>query len=700
MLAGRTAGPGESKTRTAAETYTLSVRLSSRRALGALGAAAGILPLLEAARNIAAMVAGPARLAGRELQSGDVKASTYAELFVLVFAVPAAAFLFGRLIPDAIRARGGSAVALPGLAFGMSFLFWRSGLRPRVCLMAGLVAAASVTLLSILGPRVLGRQKLALPGDGDPATPAPPSAEPPRQVSRGAAAVLLLVLFTLGFRMYWRPDNALDLFEDGHMLLPAQSYLSGAAPYADTYPIHGLGSDGGLDAAAFRLFGPTLAVYRLQHGVATAAAVAALGLACGVFFRRLGWAAVAFVLALAISPFQSDRQTPAFLALAALTWAAQTGRRRAWGIAGAFTSAALFYALDFGAMLLCAGFATAVSLALIDRRGKEAAESIAFYVMGIAAGALPFLGILAARGAADDFGRVSFLELPSRISDIWSLPAAAAAPFLENMGPKGIFGALVLGSSVDWLTFAALLALAAAVLLFRVARRELSAIDRGAIAATWFAMVAMRGVLGRADAGHLALYGTFTALPTAWLFYRAVRAPHAAWLFAPALGFVLLARFQPHRLPLVFWYGLRPAGHGADCRQTVPRSGASTVPCAQAADLAALRSRIERELAPGQTFFDFGNEPALYFLMDRKPPVRYCCVPFYEGEDAQREVIAGLERERPPLAILSSGTFLDALDNVPNRVRAPEVAAYLDRQYEPIGRVGTRTLGRRRPDTP
>ena len=105
---------------------------------------------------------------------------------------------------------------------------------------------------------------------------------------------------------------------------------------------------------------------------------------------------------------------------------------------------------------------------------------------------------------------------------------------------------------------------------------------------------------------------------------------------------------------------------------------------------------IERALlAPGQTFFDYSNEPALYFLMNRTPPIRHGIVPFYEPEAKQREVIAALERIKPPLAILSGGSF-DAPDAISNRDRTPLVATYLDRAYEPVAKVAGRTLARRR----
>ncbi len=612
---------------------------------------------------------------------------------MLVIAVPAAAFAFGRLVPDGIRSRGGFAVALPGLALASSFLLWRCDVRPRWSLLAGASAAGAAAVLSILGPRLLGRRSVP------PLPPAEAAAAvektPPR--SWLPVAVVLFLLFAAAFRFYWRPHTPVDLFEDGHLLAPAQGYLAGAAPYQDTYPVHGWGADGGLDAVAFRLLAPTLEVMRARRALAAAVGVAAVALACWALFRRPLWSAAAFALAMSLCPFLAERHAPAFLGLAALIWAAETGRRRAWLAAGIASAATVFYALDLGLMLLAAGLLTAASLAVLEGGWKPAARAAAWLASGALLASLPFLGILASSGAADDFVRVSFFELPSRISDIWSVPASTPTLLLQRGRATDVLGELLHGRTVPWLFHAGLLALAATLLLFRAARRELSSVDRGAVAATWMAIVAMRGALGRADDGHLLLYGVFTALPAAWLLFRAARAPHAAWLLAPAFALALVVRVEPQRLPAIAWNGLVHTRPGpGDCLRALPRSGAATVPCSQSEEMRELRAWLDRELAPDQTFFDFGNEPALYFLMDRRPPVRYCCVPFYEGESHEREVIAALERERPPVAILASGTFLDALDTVSNRDRTPLVAEYLDRTYEPAGRVGTRLLGRRR----
>jgi hypothetical protein len=97
-------------------------------------------------------------------------------------------------------------------------------------------------------------------------------------------------------------------------------------------------------------------------------------------------------------------------------------------------------------------------------------------------------------------------------------------------------------------------------------------------------------------------------------------------------------------------------------------------------------------MSPRQTFFDFSNEPALYFLLDRRIPIPYLGPEFYESERAQRLVIAICESERPPVAIARAGNELDSIDGVANDVRAPLVAAYLKERFRPLAVVGGRVL--------
>ncbi len=665
--------------------------LALRRALGALGGAFGALPLLPLARSLAERLAGPATLPGAERAAGDIKAATWTELLVLILVLPAAALFFGRVVPALIHRLGGFSVALPGVAMGSAFLLWRLGVRPQIALPAALAAATAVTALTILGPRLLGRRAVQMPEE---AQPSPPE-EDGLRVGWLAVTLALVVLFAAAVRIVGVTKGPPELFEEGQIVAPVQVYLAGGAPYVDTYPVHGWGTDGGVDAATARLFGSTLEVVRLRRSLTAALGVPALALACWALFRRPLWSLAAFGLALGLCPWPSERQMPAFAGLAALVWAARSGRRRAWFLAGVVAACALFYALEYGSFLIAAGVLTAATLGLLEREWRRAIRVAAVFSAGIAAGSTPFLWVLARQNAARDFLRTSFRELPATIGDVWGLPAGSAVPLAAKGGLQEVARAVLFREGLPWALHVLVLALAVAVLLWRASVPGLSRTDRAALAATWFAILAMRGALGRADPGHLVMHGVFIALPAAWLLFRARSAARARWVLAPVLGLVLVVATRPQNAAKYAWSRLRGSAAPAECMRALA-GGRAIVPCWQADEFETLRGWTDATLSPTETFFDFGNEPGLYFLLERRPPVRFPCAPFYEPEAAQREVIAALEREKPPVAILSSGSWRDNFDGVPTRDRAPLVAAYLDEHYDAGERLGPRTLARRR----
>ena len=339
-----------------------------RRALGALGGAFGALPLLPLARSLAERLAGPATLPGAERLAGDIKAATWAELLVLILVLPAVALLFGRVVPALIHRLGGFCVALPGVAMGSAFVLWRLGVRPQIALPAGLAAAGTVTALTILGPRLLGRRAVQT---REEAQPSPPE-EDGLRVGWPPVALALVVLFAAAVRIVDVTKGPPELFEEGQILAPVQVYLAGGAPYVDTYPVHGWGTDGGVDAVTARLFGSTLEVVRLRRSLTAALGVPALALACWALFRRPLWSLAAFGFALGLCPYPSERQMPAFAGLAALVWAARSGRRRAWLLAGVVAACALFYALEYGVFLIAAGVLTVATLGLLEREWRRA----------------------------------------------------------------------------------------------------------------------------------------------------------------------------------------------------------------------------------------------------------------------------------------------------------------------------------------
>jgi hypothetical protein len=504
-----------------------------------------------------------------------------------------------------------------------------------------------------------------------------------------------------GWKILRVSSSPIEPFEDGHSLALAQSYLHGARAYVDTSPLHGWGADGGVDSFLFRLFGPSLRVFQLRQAVWATAAFALMALV-GVAALGPAWGALAFVFSLSLClPF--ERQMLAFAGLVFLIWSVRAGSARLAVIAGLFAGWGILYSIEFGLFVFLGGSVGLLLLPLLESGFvgwrsalRSGLRRTAPFASGAVLGALPFLLRLAARGGLGGFFRISFEETPRWVDAAWGLPAGSAWDSLLRARSPEAWVRLLAGEGMHSFFLLALLAVAGGVMLLRSASGRFDSRDRAAWIGTVVAAFAMRSVLGRADDPHLARYGVFVGLPAAWLLLRAARASRgrAGWLVATA-AFVFV-RFHPLASldTALGWVEGAARRDLAAAGQPAPRSGGALLPTDQARRLAALKRYLDARLAPGETFFDFCNQPALYFVMDRTMPIRYPTVAQYESLEKQREVIAELERVKPPVAILPGG-ILSELD-ITNAERTPEVSGYLFTHYEPAALVGDWHLAQRK----
>lgn len=540
---------------------------------------------------------------------------------------------------------------------------------------AVVVAAAAVGLairqprLILLGPTVVGVAAATFRAGRQDA---------PFRAALAAFAVVC------AWRLLVRGAPSLEVFEEGHSLAPAQRYLAGAVPYVGVLPVHGWGADGGVDTFVMRTFGPTLDAFQARSAVWTVIALLALGAASFAAFRSAFWGGVALLFALSIcASGLFERQMLAFASLACLVAGARRRSRAAWyPAAGGLAGLEMLHTVEYGLIVLLGG-AAAISLLAIahdetaTRIGRF--DDLWLFLAGASASTAPFLMRLAALGGLRAFLHESFVATPRWVAQAWGLPAGSIWGSLSQATDDAGVVAILAGRGVAAFFALSVIAVSAAVLLVRSASSGLDADDRAALAALCVALVATRVVLGRADGAHFERYAIFSAIPAAWLLVRAWRS--RSGLALPVLTASLLSlRLHPLSALEASVNGI-VASDASNSQPFArpPRAGRGWVPLPQAAALQAFRRFVDSAIRPGETFFDFDNQPALYFLADREPPIRYSTVAQYESAERQREVIEALEQTRPPLALLPYGLY-GTLD-IPNAERAPAVARYLAAHY-------------------
>ncbi len=516
-------------------------------------------------------------------------------------------------------------------------------------------------------------------------------------------AALLLFVAVCGWRILRVPVAPIEPFEDGQSLAFAQSYLHGARPYGDTSPLHGWGADGGLDAFVFRIFGPSLQVFQVRQAAGATMAFALLAV-FSASALGLGWGSLAFLLALSLCPLPSERQMLAFAALGSLVWSARSRRTGFALVAGVLTALEILHSLEFGLFVLAGGASGLLLLPVLESGFRQPGPALrsglrqcGAFLLGAGLGGFPFLLLLAANGGLGAFFRISFQELPRWVNAAWGLPAPPLWRLLTTTKTVEGWMRLAAGETQPWFALLALLAIAAVTILLRSVSGRFDAVDRAAWISFAVAAFSIRSILGRPDAAHVARYGVFVGLPSAWLLLRAARAPQARAALLLGASILVFVRLHPVLAldSMVSWVEGAARRDRASTGEPAPRSGGALLPADQAAGLIALKRHLDAHLRPGETFFDFNNQPALYFVMDRMLPIRYHTVAQYETAEKQREVIADLEKTRPPIAILPSGMY-GGLDGISVMDRAPEVDRYLVANYEPDVTIGEWHLARRR----
>jgi len=572
-------------------------------------------------------------------------------------ATPALCFLAAVLLTLGLRLAAGriSSLRRPGLALALAplgvllQLQWLPARTAAILALAWVVAAPLAVALPARGRRVPNLERRL----------------------RALVALAIYPLFVFAYPLALlgvRSPVQLDLFEDGHELLPAGEMLRGKLPYADVVPQHGLVSDGALDLLVLKSHGSTADVLQVRRVVRCAnfAAIYAVALAA----TGSGEAGLlAALLSLALFPGMGGiRPAMALCALAAAVAAVRLRSLRWLAAAGAGAVLAFLVSPDFAAY---SGVVAAVAALRSARRGR----ALVVLAAGVAAAAVATLAAFAAMGFAGAFLRVTFREL---------LPAGRAYIVGPLAGPACL---RTLGTSLAswvqpecvgailWILIVIATAAGLAGSPLRSTRR-----DGLWLVGLWIALA------GAAYAERRHGYAGFaiTAFLAGAVFHLARRRERLA-AAALALAVAWLAHPFGHLFALAT--PLRASGGGTTAGvevASVPRGrGVSFDPALRPA-LDSVARFVAGRLGPAETWLDFTNHPALYYLFDHNDPMRHAEVGFIETAAAQREVIAMLERDRAVrAALVGYPDWFTAIDGVPNSVRAPLLWSYLQTRFAP-----------------
>jgi hypothetical protein len=472
-----------------------------------------------------------------------------------------------------------------------------------------------------------------------------------------------------------------NLFEDGHSLMPASEMLHGEVPYRDVVPGHGLAADGLIDYALIRLgandIGAVLrgraviaallplAIYAAALGVTGSAegALAALLLAMCVTITGTPWARPVTALE-AMPPI---RPIPSFFALGAAAAAVRLRSRRWLIAAGALTVVAGFTSVEFGVYALATSIVCALRFSR-TRAGKQ--RGLASLAVGLAAvGAIALIALLAT-GAFLPFLRVTFIETPPLI-DAYAIGYFTFPPAAEYLRGVPEIAAAVFTPRLVWVIGWFAVLLGTSVALVAPVRRR--AADPIIAAGCW----TIAAALSFAERTNVYFVPAAIIVAVACVV-RLQRTGHARAAIAVAAALIVIAAPTARLRRVAEPRDLVPYA-------ALPRARGGLYTRDNAARLAAAQQFIDGAVKQNETFFDFANMPMLYYLFDRRAPIRQYETPFFETEALQREVIERIKRDLSVRAALMQfpNEGATSIDGVPNAIRAPLVYRFLVTHFRP-----------------
>lgn len=471
-----------------------------------------------------------------------------------------------------------------------------------------------------------------------------------------------------------------ELFENAHVIVPAAEMLRGEKPYRDIIPPHGLGSDALLSYVSLRTGPMTLGrLLRIRDFVENLNRPAGYLLA----FAATGSPEAGLLASFLAEPLATAggqfRILPAILTLALLAAALRTRSQRLLTAASIGTVIAIVTGFDFGLYAIVA----ATAAVLMFRESRTRAVRRFALAGGISAAAVAI--VLAAWGILPSIIRFVTAGIPAL------RPAYTLAPLNVPEGlktyrfpPEELAALFDKSSGMYVLWFVVLIVFAVALALPASGGRRGRRFDAVRVIAV-FVLIC---TISYAERHHLYFRYVFAPLIVSVIFLAFRSRMPMVRAIAPALVVIVLMIAQPTiHLGIVTEVRRARGPMNSTWREVaLPRARGAIFSPTDAKTIELASMYTQTHFAPNDTFFDFTNQGALYFLLDRDCPIPQLEVAFYESEAAQREVIARLEanpRVRAALVPPPNPPGLIYVDRIPNSTRAPLVWAWLQQHFEP-----------------
>jgi len=532
---------------------------------------------------------------------------------------------------------------------------------------------------------------------------APPEPAPSLAARGKRIPIIVMAIFvfvSMGF-VHDHPYSLMDPFHEGETLTPALLLKEGWKPYSQVFFLHGIAFDGGLAALVLGDPPSPLRVRRMNN-LMTAAGLALLVPLAAELSPTVAGVALATLLSICtlgagmVPVFPYRRLAPLLVAAIGLIRYARTGKRGGLYLAFAASTLGVLWSLDVGMYALAGTTLSFVAFRILRLESTPAPLRRVAIAAAIAV-ALPLLILLAVRGDLVRFFVDSFLIIPGANNVSGSLPAPAPPGFAILGNAKALGAWLVSEEARYYLPpvfdgFLAVLALQAWARGHR---------DRAAqlVVVAIFSMFLFRSAAGRCGWSHkrfalpllgmaISAFAIEPLLQNRESWRRAIAyALVAVALLVPLWGYLEISENVTAAVDLAKGWKARQSHEGM---VPFPFRNASDIYTDRqnAADLTALNEFIQSRFPAAAPIFDFSNERALYYLLERKPATRCLDIMTMTWPSLTDEAIAEMDENPPACVIVKGYEVLYKFDQIPNDMRAPRIAKWIDEHYPTRTKVG------------
>ncbi|MGZ7078850.1 MAG: hypothetical protein ACXVJT_05490 [Thermoanaerobaculia bacterium] len=514
---------------------------------------------------------------------------------------------------------------------------------------------------------------------------APARAPAPHRVSRRVVWIATAVVFVLMLFIHDHPYALMDPFHEGEHLTPAFLLKAGAHPYRDVFFLHGFAIDGGLDSLTLGNPPSPRRPRRLETVLDAATLALLVPIAAELTATTAGligavFASLCAIAALQLPVFPYFRLAPVLLAALGLMRYARAGSRRWLFVAFAASTSGVLWSLDTGLYALTATALTIIALRALRLEARPAPIAI-IIAFAVAAMAIPIGILIAVRADLHQFAIDSFVIIPRSIDAIWSLPARKALD-LESARyylPPAFYGAL----------------LALGVNAWRRGDRERAAV---LLIVAIASIVVFRTAAGRCGWSHtrygIPLFGIATV---AFVIEPLLLARRCVAAGAVIVAMIFLAEAGPNLVAgTKMLAGWRSRQSHAGLVPYPFRTGRGIYTSDEnSKELAALNGFIDSIAPHGARILDVSNERALYYLMERRPPLRCADINMLSSPPLLAEAMAQLEANRPACVIVKGYPVVANYDGLSYATRVPALAAWIDATYPRRVQIGRFTVATR-----